>query len=256
MLFSTATLTFLRGLKRHNDRAWFEAHRPEFEAVVQQPMRQLIEELDVRLARLAPEIIGDPKRSLFRIYRDIRFSGDKSPYKTHAACWFYHRDGSRAVGREAAGGGAGFYFQIAPGDSFLGGGMWMPQREALRALREAIARDLKRFSKIATDRRVLRRFGGLSEEAVLRRAPRPARPRPSARASPPRPPAGRIRRAGARVARPTRRRRPPTRSSCDCGRATWLLRAGLRSRASSSRSGGGRGRRSLCRPVLPSGTPR
>ena len=163
MLFSTATLTFLRGLKRHNDRAWFEAHRPEYEAVVQQPMRQLIEELDVRLARLAPEIIGDPKRSLFRIYRDIRFSGDKSPYKTHAACWFYHRDGSRAVGREAAGGGA---------DSFLGGGMWMPQREALRALREAIARDLKRFSKIATDRRVLRRFGGLSEEAELRRVPR------------------------------------------------------------------------------------
>src|SRR5256884_7217494 len=121
MLFSTATLTFLRGLKRHNDRAWFEAHRPEFEAVVQEPMRHLIEEMDVRLARLAPEIIGDPKRSLFRIYRDIRFSADKSPYKTHAACWFYHRDGSRAVGREAAGGGAGFYFQIAPGDSFVGG---------------------------------------------------------------------------------------------------------------------------------------
>src|SRR5437588_801984 len=138
MLFSTATLTFLRGLKRHNDRAWFEAYRPEYEAVVQQPMRQLIEELDVRLARLAPEIIGDPKRSLYRICRDIRFSGDKAPYKNHAACWFYHRDGSRAVGREAAGVGVGFYFQIAPGDSFLGGGMWMPQREALRAGREAL----------------------------------------------------------------------------------------------------------------------
>src|SRR2546429_4245201 len=172
MLFSAATRTFLRGLKRQNAGAWFEAHRPEFEAVVQQPMRHLIEEMDVRLARLAPEIIGDPKRSLFRIYRDIRFSGDKSPYKTHAACWFYHRDGSRAVGREAAGGGAGFYFQIAPGDSFLGGGMWMPQREALRALRDGIARDPKRFTKIATDRRVLRRFGGPSEEAVLPRVPR------------------------------------------------------------------------------------
>src|SRR5256884_985722 len=172
MLFSTATLTFLRGLKRHNDRAWFEAHRPEFGAVVQQPMRHLIEEMDVRLARLAPEIIGDPKRSLFRIYRDIRFSADKSPYKTHAACWFYHRDGSRAVGREAAGGGAGFYFQIAPGDSFVGGGMWMPQREALLQLREAIAEHPARFAKIATDRRVLRRFAGLSEEAVLRRGPR------------------------------------------------------------------------------------
>src|SRR2546429_4765548 len=172
MLFSAATRTFLRGLKRQNAGAWFEAHRPEFEAVVQQPMRHLIEEMDVRLARLAPEIIGDPKRSLFRIYRDIRFSADKSPYKTHAACWFYHRDGSRAVGREAAGGGAGFYFQIAPGDSFVGGGMWMPQREALRTLRDGIARDPKRFAKTATDRRVLRRLRRPAQEAGVRRGAR------------------------------------------------------------------------------------
>ena len=172
MPFSTATLTFLRGLKRHNQRTWFEAHRAEYEAVVKETMRELIEEMDVRLARLAPEIIGDPKRSMFRIHRDIRFSADKSPYKTHASCWFYHRDGSRGVGREAAGGGAGFYFQIAPGDSFTGGGMWMPPREALIKLREAIAEDPRGFAKIVTDRRVKRRFGGLSDEAVLRRVPR------------------------------------------------------------------------------------
>src|SRR5437899_621447 len=139
MPFSTATLAFLRGLKRHNQKTWFEAHRAEYEGVVKRPMLELIEEMDVRLARFAAEIIGDPKRSMFRIYRDIRFSNDKSPYKTHASCWFYHRDGSRAVGREAVGGGAGFYFQIAPGDSFLGGGMWMPPREALLKIRDAIA---------------------------------------------------------------------------------------------------------------------
>jgi uncharacterized protein (TIGR02453 family) len=172
MAFSTATLAFLRGLKRHNDRAWFEANRPDYEAEVKQPMRELIEEMDVRLTRFAPEVIGDPKRSMFRIYRDIRFSPDKSPYKTHASCWFYHRDGSRAVGRESRGGGAGFYFQIAPGDSFVGGGMWMPPRDALLRLRESIAEDPKRLGKIATDRRLVRRFGGLSEEAVLRRVPR------------------------------------------------------------------------------------
>jgi len=172
MAFSAATLTFLRGLKRQNRRPWFEAHRADYETAVKQPMHELIEEMDVRLARLAPEIIGDPKRSMFRIYRDIRFSADKSPYKTHASCWFYHRDGSRAVGREAAGGGAGFYFQIAPQDSFIGGGMWMPPREALLKLRDAIAEDPKRFARIATDRRLVRRFGGLSEEAVLRRVPR------------------------------------------------------------------------------------
>ena len=173
-LFSTATLTFLRGLKRHNDRAWFEAHRAEYEAVVKRPMGELIEELDVRLARFAPELVGDAKRSMFRIYRDIRFSPDKSPYKTHASCWLFHRDGSRAVGRAAAGegAGAGFYVQIAPGDSFVGGGMWMPPGDALLKLREAIANDPKRFTKIVTDRRLVRRFGGLSEEAVLRRVPR------------------------------------------------------------------------------------
>jgi len=172
MAFSPATLTYLRGLKRHNERPWFEAHRAEYEAVVKQPMRDLIEEMDVRLARFAAEIIGDPKRSMFRIYRDIRFSADKSPYKTHASCWFYHRDGSRAVGREAAGGGAGFYFQIAPGDSFTGGGMWMPPREALLNIRNAIGEDPKGFAKIAADRRLVRRFGGLDEEAVLQRVPR------------------------------------------------------------------------------------
>src|SRR5437867_1589279 len=106
MPFTTATFTFLRCLARNNRKPWFEAHRAEYEAVVVAPMRELIEEMDVRLATFAPEIIGDPKRSMFRTYRDIRFSQDKSPYKTHAACWFYHRAGSRAVGREAAGGGA------------------------------------------------------------------------------------------------------------------------------------------------------
>ncbi len=172
MPFTTATLRFLRSLARNNRKPWFEAHRVEFEAVVQAPMRALIEEMDVRLARFAPEIIGDPRRSMFRIYRDIRFSKDKSPYKTHAACWFYHRDGSRAVGREATGGGAGFYFHIAPGSCFAGGGMWMPPREALAQLRDAIVEDPRRFQRIVTDRRVARRLGGLDEDAMLTRVPR------------------------------------------------------------------------------------
>ena len=153
MPFTTTTLRFLRGLARNNRKPWFDAHRAEYEAVLQAPMRELIEEMDARLARFAPEIIGDPRRSMFRIYRDIRFSKDKSPYKTHAACWLYHRDGSRAVGRDAAGAGAGFYFQIAPGTCFVGGGMWMPPREALHRLRDAIAEDPRRFERIVTDRR-------------------------------------------------------------------------------------------------------
>ena len=88
MPFTTATMRFLRGLARNNRKAWFEAHRADYEALVKAPMRELIEEMDVRFARFAPELVGDPRRSMFRIYRDIRFSKDKSPYKTHASCWF------------------------------------------------------------------------------------------------------------------------------------------------------------------------
>jgi len=172
MPFTPATLTFLRGLARNNRKPWFEAHRPDYERVVVAPMRALIEEMDVRLARFAPEIIGNPKRSMFRIYRDIRFSKDKSPYKTHAACWFYHRDGSGSVGREATAGGAGFYFQIAPGSCFTGGGMWMPPREVLGALREAIAENPRKVERMVTERRVTRRFGGMSEDEMLTRVPR------------------------------------------------------------------------------------
>lgn len=165
-------MRFLRGLAAHNEKPWFEAHRAEYESAVKVPMQSLIEEMDVRLARLAPEIVGDPKRSMFRIYRDIRFSSDKSPYKTHASCWFYHRDGSRGVGREAEGGGAGFYLQIAPGESFVGGGMWMPPKDALGKIREAIAERPQPFRKIVDDRRLQRRFAGLSDEGILKRVPR------------------------------------------------------------------------------------
>jgi uncharacterized protein (TIGR02453 family) len=172
MPLTPATLRFLSGLARNNTKSWFEAHRAEYEAVVKGPLRDLIEEMDVRLARFAPEITGDPKRSMFRIHRDIRFSADKSPYKTHASCWFYHRDGTRAVGREASGGGAGFYFQVGPRNSFLGGGMWMPPREALGRLRDAIAEDPRGFEKAVGEGRVARRFGGLSDEAMLKRVPR------------------------------------------------------------------------------------
>src|SRR5881396_3998692 len=145
VMFTPASLAFLRGLARHNNKPWFEAHRESYENDVRAPMRALIEELDVRLARLAPEITGDPKRSMFRINRDIRFSKDKSPYKTHAACWFRHRDASHKVGGEAEGGGAGFYVHIAPGGSFVGAGMWMPPRPILNRLRDAIADDRNGF---------------------------------------------------------------------------------------------------------------
>ena len=170
--FTAASLRFLRGLARHNRRDWFEAHRRDYETAILFPMRDFVEEMDVRLARLAPEMVGDPRRSVFRIYRDVRFSKDKSPYKTHAACWFYHRDGSHKVGQEAHGGGAGFYFHVQPGSSLDAGGMWMPARGPLDKIRDAMAAKPAVFERIVTAPALRRRFGALDDEAVLTRVPR------------------------------------------------------------------------------------
>src|SRR5438046_2469702 len=129
MPYTKRALSFFRGLTRHNEKPWFEAHRDDYESEVRQPMRELIEDLDTRFAGFAPEIGGDPKRSMFRINRDIRFSKDKSPYKTHAACWFHHRGAARNVGAEAGEGSAGLYFHLEPGGkSMIRAGGWMPPR--------------------------------------------------------------------------------------------------------------------------------
>jgi uncharacterized protein (TIGR02453 family) len=169
--FRPAARTILRGLRRHNDRDWFLANRDRYESEVRGPMAALVEEMDVRLATLAPEIVGDPKRSLFRIHRDVRFSNDKSPYKTNAACWFYHMDAGRGVGGDAAHGGAGFYFDIGPDEAWVGGGIWMPPRPTLLRLREQIAEEHASLARILRAP-ALKPFGGLAREAMLTRMPR------------------------------------------------------------------------------------
>jgi uncharacterized protein (TIGR02453 family) len=170
--FRPAAMTFLRALKRNNTREWFQAHRDDYEREVRAPLVALVEEMDVRLAELAPEIVGDPKRSLFRIHRDVRFSSDKSPYKTNAACWFYHGDAGRGVGSTTPHGGAGFYFHMEPGDSMIGGGIWMPPRPTLTRLREGIDEEHASLRRILRDAALKKRFGTLDESAMLTRMPR------------------------------------------------------------------------------------
>lgn len=171
--FGPDTLAFLRDLARHNDRAWFEANRARYDASIRAPLSAFVEEMDVRLATLAPEIVGHPKRSLFRVHRDTRFSSDKRPYNTHAACWFYH-DGSRgsAAGAGTAHGGAGFYFHIEPGRFLVGGGIWMPPRPTLERIRAAIDEDHETLREIVEASSIRRRFGALQPTAVLTRMPR------------------------------------------------------------------------------------
>ena len=170
--FGRGAVSFLRSLARNNRREWFERHRAEYELEVLAPLRELVEEMDVRLATIAPELIGNPRRSIFRIHRDVRFSADKSPYKTNAACQFYHQDAGRGAGQDAEGAGAGLYFHLADGECFVAGGIWMPARSTLDKIREAIAADHKSFSAILSTPVFRRRFKRLDEDAMLKRMPR------------------------------------------------------------------------------------
>lgn len=129
--FTPETFRFLRDLARHNDRAWFQRHRSRYERHVRQPLLDLIAALDAPLARISPHFRADPRPvggSLYRIQRDTRFSADKTPYKTWAGARLYH-----VRRRETA--TPGYYIHIAPGDSFVGAGLWAPDPATLRRLR-------------------------------------------------------------------------------------------------------------------------
>ncbi len=172
--FRPEALAFLRGLKKNNRREWFESRRETYTNELVEPLKAVVEELDVRFAGLAPEYMGDPKRSLFRIYRDVRFSKDKSPYKTHAALWMYHRAPGRGVGKEVDG-GAGFYLHLEPGASIVAGGLWMPPRPSLAKVRAHFSDDLAGWKKAVGNPAFRKRFGTLNsgdEGALLKRLPR------------------------------------------------------------------------------------
>lgn len=126
--FSPEALKFLRGLARHNDREWFEARREVYERALKAPMLALIDEINAAMVEFAPEHVRPPHKVAMRIYRDIRFSKNKQPYKTHLAAWWARR------GMEKTSGG-GFYLQISPQQVMVAAGVYMPQREQLLAIR-------------------------------------------------------------------------------------------------------------------------
>ncbi len=134
--FTPRTLAFLRELRENNDREWFAANKQRYERDVRDPTLRFISDFGPRLAKIAPRLVADPRPSggsMFRIYRDTRFSGDKSPYKTHVGIHFFHEKA------KAAASVPGFYLHIAPGESFAAGGIWHPDPVSLAKVREAIA---------------------------------------------------------------------------------------------------------------------
>ena len=160
--FTDRTLKFLRALKRHNDREWFKAHKDEYETHVRGPMLAIIERLAVDLPRVAPDLIASP-RSLYRIYRDTRFSPDKTPYKTHVAASFSHH----VLPKHES---AGLYFHLAPDQLWIGGGLYGPQSPQLRCIREYIVGNLRSFRSLV-ESPVFRRLGGVTG-TKLQRVPR------------------------------------------------------------------------------------
>jgi len=165
--FSPASFKFLRGLARHNDKAWFEDHRADYEAHVRQPFLQLITDLQPALAEVSTHFRADPRGnggSLFRIYRDARFSNDKSPYKTWQGARFFH-ERRREVPAPS------FYLHLQPGESFVGAGLWHPEPDTQRKVRQFIFDNPGSWKAAAHAPQLRRRFD-LEESEKLVRAPR------------------------------------------------------------------------------------
>src|SRR5260370_2465864 len=131
--FTADLFRFLTRLKRNNNREWFQAHKEEYEAVAHQPALQFITDFAPPLYKISPYLVADPRStrgSLFRIYRDTRFSPDKRPYKTHIAMRFSHR--SKDVHSP------GFYLHLEPKGCFAASGLWHPEPPTLLRVRNAI----------------------------------------------------------------------------------------------------------------------
>jgi uncharacterized protein (TIGR02453 family) len=155
---------FFRELKAHNDHAWFEENKQRFRESVQAPMSAFIAAMAPHLRRISKQFTADPRPnggSMFRIYRDVRFSKDKRPYKEHAACHFRH-----ALGKNVH--APGFYMHFAPNEVFFGGGLWMPEADVLAKVRDAIAEQPAAWGKAAHDKDFIARFGGVRGDGLTR----------------------------------------------------------------------------------------
>jgi len=158
--FSPEAVQFFRGLARNNRREWFLPRKPLFEEKVKEPMRQLVDEVNVALHEFAPEYETDPDKAIFRIYRDIRFSKDKKPYKEQIAATFRRSGAPHHQG--------GFYFAISHKTVAIGGGVYAPDAEHLLAIRLRIAERHEEFRRILAARDVRKLFGNLEGEQLTR----------------------------------------------------------------------------------------
>lgn len=161
--FPPAARQFLRDLAANNNREWFKAHKSDYDAFVREPLLALVDELGTALLEHSPGYLCDPRKSVYRIYRDIRFSKNKAPYKTHAAAVFPPLGLERHAG-------AGFYFHFSAEELLVGGGVYAPGSRELRSIRQQIADDPAELREILGTAAFRKAFGDL-EGQQLKRVP-------------------------------------------------------------------------------------
>ena len=157
--FPAEGLAFFSSLQRNNRREWFQPRKAIFEATMKQPMRELVGAVNSAMKNFAPDYVTDPDKAIYRIYRDTRFSKDKTPYKDHVAASFSRR-GDKT--------GAGYYFAVSHKEVAIGGGIYMPEPETLRAMRQHLAERHEEFRKIAGARAVRQLFTAVQGEQLTR----------------------------------------------------------------------------------------
>lgn len=136
--FTRDSIQFLADLADHNDRTWFAPRKGDYERLLKDPLEALCVALDERFRAAGIPLRADPRTSPFRIYRDVRFSKDKAPYKTHVAASFAGAADRLAVKDRHASGAVGGYFSFAPGQMSLGGGRWQPAPATMAAWRAMV----------------------------------------------------------------------------------------------------------------------
>jgi uncharacterized protein (TIGR02453 family) len=158
--FRPEAIQFLADLAANNDRAWFQPRKADYERLLKGPLEALCVALAERFEARRIPLTADPGRSPFRIYRDVRFSKDKSPYKTNLGAGFPWTGGGGAS--------PGGYFHLAPGEIFIGGGMWHPEPVTLAAFRRLVDADAARVHAVVDDPAFVEAFGGLTGSSLTR----------------------------------------------------------------------------------------
>ncbi len=159
--FPPEAMQFFRGLARNNNRDWFLPRKNIFEEKVKQPMRDLVELVNDGMRRYAPDHVNEPDKAIYRFYRDTRFSKDKTPYKDHIAATFPRGGMARHEG-------AGYYFAISHKEVAIGGGVYMPMPETLRAIREHIAAHPDELRRLIHRAAAKKLYGGVQGEQLSR----------------------------------------------------------------------------------------